>query len=72
MRVSKEKKGRELARDLEKNLETTLTKEGLSVNVKIYEDAGEFCNRISDIKEVSRAKDIPGEKIKKVLCDISL
>ena len=62
----------DLEKKLEKHLETSLKKEGLTVNVKIYDGVEPFTKRILELKVLEKAKDSPNKAIAGVLCDISL
>ena len=63
---------RKLLTALEKHLETTLKKERLSVNVKIFSSSDELIGRLKELKEVQKADEVNNAAIRKVLCDISL
>ena len=61
-----------LLQDLEKHLETTMKKENLSVNAKIYEGIEPFTKRILEIKPLEHADRSKSEAAARVLADISL
>ncbi len=61
-----------LQASLEKHLEQTLKREGISVNVKIYDGQEAFIKRINELKPLEKAADTPIKAIAKVLKDISL
>ncbi|MBR4759255.1 MAG: hypothetical protein IK078_03795, partial [Lachnospiraceae bacterium] len=70
----KKKKEKEtpLNATLEKHIEQTLKREGISVNVKIFDGQDAFIKRINELKPLEKAADTPRKAIAKVLKDISL
>ncbi|MCR5338476.1 MAG: hypothetical protein K6E75_07955 [Lachnospiraceae bacterium] len=57
---------------LEKHIDQTLKREGISVNVKIFDGEEAFIKRVNELKPLEKAADTPRKAIAKVLKDISL
>ncbi len=57
---------------LEKHIDQTLKREGISVNVKIFDGEDAFIRRVNELKPLEKAADTPRKAIAKVLKDISL
>ncbi|MCR4690170.1 MAG: hypothetical protein K5739_02345 [Lachnospiraceae bacterium] len=54
------------------HLESCLKKEGMQVNVKIFDDIKPFTKRLLELKEIQNAEDAPNKAIARVLYQISL
>ncbi len=75
LKTGKAPKGKDtqtLLADLEKHLETSLKKEGVAANVKMFDSEDAFLRRLNELKPLERAADAPNQATGRILKQITL